>query len=79
MASGEFELLFGREPAAGDILRYSDVAFAHSQELNEITFGLQIEAWKRQLPHLPCPLRFEDGRLFQRRRASRSGALIAAS
>jgi hypothetical protein len=30
--SGEFELAFGREPKAGDVLRYEDVARMHSSE-----------------------------------------------
>lgn len=29
-------------------------------------FATFSEAWQRQLPFLPCPLRFEDGRLFCR-------------
>ncbi len=29
-ASGEFELVFGREPKAGDMLRYEEVLVMHS-------------------------------------------------
>ena len=35
---------------------------------NEIKFSPQIAAWQRQLPDLPCPLKFENGRLFKRQR-----------
>jgi hypothetical protein len=65
-ASGEFELAFGREPKAGDMLCYEHVAQMHSSENYSRQFGRVIEAWQRQLPHLTCPLKFEDGRLFRR-------------
>jgi len=63
-ASGEFELAFGREPKAGDILRYERLALMHSSENYARQLGRMIEAWQRQFPQLTCPLRFEDGRLF---------------
>jgi len=40
----------------------------YGPEMNEIKFSPQIAAWQRQLPDLPCPLKFEDGRLFKRQR-----------
>jgi len=64
--SGEFELTFGREPEAGDILRYEHVACMHSSENYSREFGRVIEAWERQLPQLMCPLRFEGERLLRR-------------
>ncbi len=67
-ASGEFELAFGREPKAGDILSLKHVARVHSSENYLRELGRFIEAWQRQLPHLTCPLRFEDGRLFRKSR-----------
>jgi hypothetical protein len=51
-ASGEFELAFGREPKAGDILRLEHVARVHSSENYSREFGRVIEAWQRQLPQL---------------------------
>jgi hypothetical protein len=65
-ASGEFELAFGRERKAGDMLRYEHVALMHSSENYSRQFGRVIEAWQRQLPQLTCPLKFEGGRLLRR-------------
>lgn len=73
-ASGEFELAFGREPRKGDMLRCEHLALIHSPENHSIHLGKIIEAWQRQLPHLTCPLRFEDGRLFKRLRPDGRGA-----
>lgn len=73
-ASGEFELAFGREPQAGDILRYEHVARMHSSENYSRQFGRAIEAWQRQLPRLTCPLKFEEGRLLRRLRPEKRGA-----
>ena len=71
--SGEFELAFGREPNAGDMLRYEHLALMHSTENYSRHFGRIIEAWERQLPGLTCPLKFEDGRLFRRLVPERRG------
>jgi hypothetical protein len=38
----------------------------HSPEEIELEYGMFIEAWNRQLPELPCPLRLQAGRLFRR-------------
>ncbi|MBZ5723253.1 MAG: hypothetical protein LAO03_23190 [Acidobacteriia bacterium] len=35
--------------------------------MNGFRFGRFIEAWQRRVPELPCPLKFEDGRVFERR------------
>src|SRR6516162_1665971 len=67
-ASGEFELAFGREPNPGDILQFEHVAAMHSSEAYSPHFGRLIGAWKRQLPNLECPLKFEHGQLFRRLR-----------
>ncbi len=72
-ASGEFELAFGREPRQGDMLHCSHVAMMHSPANLSIHFARLIGAWQRQLPHLTCPLRFEDGRLFRRLRPTKRG------
>ena len=71
--SGEFELAFGREPNAGDILQYEHLAQTHSAENHSRHFGRIVEAWGRQLPRLTCPLKFEDGRLFRRMVPERRG------
>jgi hypothetical protein len=65
-ASGEFELAFGREPVPGDMLRDEHLQLMHGPDIYSRHFGKLIDAWKRQLPHLTCPLKFEDGRLFRR-------------
>lgn len=70
-ASGEFELAFGREPNAGDLLRYEHVEMIHSPENYSNHFGRIIEAWQRQLSQLTCPLKFEGGRLFRRHTSGR--------
>ena len=72
-ASGEFELAFGREPKAGDVLQYEHVAGIHSSENYPREFSRVIEAWQRQLAQLTCPLTFEDGRLFRRLAPVRDG------
>jgi hypothetical protein len=72
--SGEFELAFGREPKAGDILRYKHLESTHSSENYSRVFGRAVEAWQRQLPQQICPLRFEEGRLFRRLAAERRDA-----
>src|SRR6516162_6118651 len=40
----------------------------HSSEAYSPHFGRLIGAWKRQLPNLECPLKFENGHLFRRLR-----------
>jgi hypothetical protein len=65
-ASREFELAFGREPETGEMLRCYHVGIMHNPELNSLRLGPLVEAWKRQLPHLKCPLKFENDRLFKR-------------
>ena len=67
-ASREFERCFYREPKAGDLLRWQHVSLMRGPEMNEARFRPQIEAWHRQLAGLPCPLKFENGRLFKRQR-----------
>jgi hypothetical protein len=64
--SGQFELAFGREPECGDILRYEQVARINDSRLIETHCYVFTEAWNRQLPELPCPKKFEGGRLFIR-------------
>jgi hypothetical protein len=66
LASLEFEWVFGREPEAGDTLTSAQVYESRSSEEIELEYGMFIEAWKRQLPELPCPLRLQAGRLFRR-------------
>jgi len=70
-ASGEFELAFGREPKAGDVLSYQHLSLTHSPENLSSHFGKLITAWQRQLPDLTCPLKFENGGLFRRLRPER--------
>ncbi len=65
-ASGQFELAFGREPRAGDVLLFEDVQLTHSPAVNGFHFGLFIEAWQRRIPELTCPLKLEGGRVFLR-------------
>ena len=74
-ASGEFELAFGREPVAGDILRRVHLELMYSPQNYAREFGRFIEAWQRRLPALTCPLKFEDGRLFRRQRHEKLGAI----
>jgi hypothetical protein len=65
-ASGQYEMAFGREPEAGDVLLFEDVQLVHSPAANQFYFECFIEAWRRCIPELPCPLKFEDGRVFLR-------------
>jgi hypothetical protein len=75
-ASGEFQLAFGREPQAGDVLRYETVAQVHNAEVYSRHFSNVAEAWKRQIPHFICPLKFETPRLFRRRRSGKAAKEI---
>jgi hypothetical protein len=68
LASAEFEFVFDREPRVGDILRFEHVATLHAPQANAFYFGNFIAAWRRQLSHLECPLRFEEGALLKRLR-----------
>jgi hypothetical protein len=67
-ASSRFVHCFNREPAEGDLLRWEHVRVINGPEFNLDKYQAQIEAWNRQLPHLPCPLKFENDRLFKRLR-----------
>ena len=51
---------------AGDILCYEHLKVVHSTQNYSREFGRFVEAWQRQLPHLVCPLKFEDGHLLRR-------------
>jgi hypothetical protein len=70
-AASTFAFLFGRLPRAGDVMRFSQLEY-----VPVITRHLQrefIEAWGRQLPELPCPLRFDGDRLQKRTRPPTKG------
>jgi hypothetical protein len=64
-ASLAFEAAFGREPKAGDRLSRADVQRAWGSENLEVIQRF-IDAWNRQLPHLPCPLKITDSRVYRR-------------
>lgn len=66
-ASYEFELAFGREPDAGDMLRCYHVGrIVHNPEISSVQFDRLFETWRRQLPRVICPLKFEKDQLFKR-------------
>jgi hypothetical protein len=52
----------GREPRAGDVLSFEDVARDQSVEF----FAAFIDAWKRRMPGLVCPLKLENGEPYFR-------------
>jgi hypothetical protein len=60
-AALSFQMRFGREPVAGDVLRYQDVFVC-----DLVIYNTFITAWCRQIPELPCPLKVENGHLFFR-------------
>ncbi len=66
LASREFESAFGCEPKAGDMLRCYHVGIMRNPELSSAWLGRFFGAWRRQLPQMICPLKFEDGRLLKR-------------
>jgi hypothetical protein len=66
--SREFEHCFHHEPNAGDLLRWEHVRTMRGPEMNEIIFGDMISAWGRQIHQFPCPLKFDEGKLFKRQR-----------
>jgi hypothetical protein len=68
-ASLAFEAVCGREPEAGDVLSYEDVARNPSTEF----FSAFIDAWKRRLPGLVCPLKLENGQPYFRTLGDGSG------
>ena len=53
------------------MLRYEHVALIHTTEVYSRHFRKVAEAWGRQLPHLIRLLKFENGRLFRRRRSGK--------
>lgn len=72
-ASGEFELAICRGPKVGDILRLQHLRRMHSTGIYARLFEKLNAAWQRRLPQLPCPLKFEDGRLFRRLKPNKRG------
>ena len=68
MASRAFERIHGREPSAGDVFRFAHVNGWLSRHPKGLDIGhaIFIEAWQRQIPELPCPLKQENGLLFCR-------------
>jgi hypothetical protein len=74
-ASRQFEICFGREPVAGDVLHFHQVALVEHPDLTEITTNWFIQAWDRRLAELPCPVKFENGRLFKRVIQGRPGSI----
>jgi hypothetical protein len=64
-ASIEFELTFGHQPNAGDVLSFMHVQVTRGPLALKQIFGPLIEAWKRQIADLICPYKFEGGRLFR--------------
>lgn len=67
-ASGEFQHCFYREPRAGDLLRWEHVRVMYGPEMRASELLPQIEAWHRQLPDLPCPIKVLDGYVLKRAR-----------
>jgi hypothetical protein len=47
-------------------LLFEDVQLTHGPAVNGFRFGRFIDAWRRCIPALPCPLKFDDGRVFER-------------
>lgn len=70
IASLLFSQVNGRQPGSGDTLRYEEVAESlRNEEFREVE---EFEhAWARRLPNLPCPLKFENGRLYCRSASSK--------
>ena len=67
-ASLAFETVFKREPKAGDVLSFIQLREWQAAHPDGRDIGIKwfIEAWERQLPEMPCPLKQQDGRLFHR-------------
>ncbi len=67
-ASLAFETVFKREPKAGDVLSFDQLREWQAAHPDGLHPGIKwfIEAWERQLPEMPCPLKQQDGRLFHR-------------
>jgi hypothetical protein len=65
-ASIAFERIHKREPVTGDTLRYQEVEKALPAARYKVFFKASEEAWKRRLPSLTFPFKFEDGKLFRR-------------
>jgi hypothetical protein len=67
-ASLRFEIVFKREPKAGDVLTFDQLLKWQAAHPYGHDIGIRwfIEAWGRQLPEMPCPLKQEGDRLFHR-------------
>ena len=70
-ASLQFEELYGRELTAGDMLQRSDIERCHEWYLSRV--ARFIAAWQRQIPEALCPLKIEDGCLYEREMAGLGG------
>ncbi len=66
MASIFFSDIKGRQPEPGDILRYEEIAEIYCGEGFKREIKEFEQAWARRMPDLPCPLKFENGRLYYR-------------
>ena len=66
MASIFFDDINGRQPAPGDVLRYEQIAEIYCGEGFKQKIERFEQAWARRLTNLPCPLKFENGRLYCR-------------
>src|SRR5664280_3726471 len=57
-ASLNFEIVFGREPRADDVLSFAQLREWQAAHPDGRDIGIKwfIEAWERQLPEMPCPL-----------------------
>jgi hypothetical protein len=69
LASLAFESVNGREPKAGDVLSFEDVAGDRSEPL----LAAFMFAWNRALRRVVCPLKLENGVLYFRTLGNRSG------
>ena len=67
-ASLAFETVFEREPKSGDALSFDQLREWQAAHPDGLHPGIKwfIEAWERELPEMPCPLKQQDGRLFHR-------------
>ena len=60
-----FKIVKGRKPVPGDVLRYEEIDALLPAVYGELNRVFR-EAWRRRLPQYPCPLRYEDGKLYRR-------------
>jgi hypothetical protein len=67
-ASKFFNLIHGKLPKPGDMLRYDDLAWLLGPEATRHEFEKLTAVWARRLPDYPCPFRYGNDHILVRQK-----------